>query len=114
MAGVASRSDVTPVPAGTCPRDVAPLSAARPAVLITGGAKRIGGVLVRAFAAHGWHVVIHCGHSRAQADALAALLTGGQAPYEGTRALTRLTLTGRGGALDLAAFGDLSARSGDD
>lgn len=45
-----------------------------PAVLITGGAKRIGGTLTRSFAAAGWHVVIHCGGSRAEAEALAATL----------------------------------------
>lgn len=46
----------------------------RPAVLVTGGAKRIGEVLSRAFAAAGWHVVIHCNTSRPAADALAATL----------------------------------------
>lgn len=45
-----------------------------PAVLITGGAKRIGGTLTRAFARAGWHVVIHCGGSRPEAEALAAAL----------------------------------------
>lgn len=41
-----------------------------PAILITGGAKRIGAVIARAFAAAGWHVVIHYGTSRAAAEAL--------------------------------------------
>lgn len=45
-----------------------------PAVLITGGARRIGGTLSRAFGAAGWHVVIHCGGSRAAAEELAASL----------------------------------------
>ena len=45
-----------------------------PAILITGGAKRIGGALTQAFASAGWHVVIHCGGSRAAAEALAATL----------------------------------------
>jgi len=45
-----------------------------PATLITGGAKRIGGALTRAFAAAGWHVIIHCGGSRAAAEELAATL----------------------------------------
>jgi NAD(P)-dependent dehydrogenase (short-subunit alcohol dehydrogenase family) len=40
--------------------------------IVTGGAKRIGAALVRALAADGWHVVIHCNNSRAEADALAA------------------------------------------
>ncbi len=45
-----------------------------PAVLITGAAKRIGAQLARAFAAAGWHVVIHAGHSPEAAHALAAEL----------------------------------------
>jgi NAD(P)-dependent dehydrogenase (short-subunit alcohol dehydrogenase family) len=44
---------------------------ALPAVLVTGGARRIGEAIVRRFAAEGWHVVIHCRASRAEADALA-------------------------------------------
>ncbi|MBN8500742.1 MAG: SDR family oxidoreductase [Sphingomonadales bacterium] len=48
---------------------------ARPAVLITGAAKRIGAVLARAFSAHGWHVVIHAGHSPDLARILASTLT---------------------------------------
>ena len=40
--------------------------------IVTGGAKRIGAALVRALAADGWHVVIHCHTSRTEADALAA------------------------------------------
>ena len=46
----------------------------RPAVLVTGGARRIGEAIVRRFAAEGWHVVIHCHASRAEADALASEL----------------------------------------
>jgi NAD(P)-dependent dehydrogenase (short-subunit alcohol dehydrogenase family) len=46
----------------------------RPAVLVTGGATRIGGAISRAFAAAGWHVVIHYRSSAAQADELAATL----------------------------------------
>lgn len=46
----------------------------QPAVLITGGAKRIGGELTRAFAAAGWHVVIHVGHTPEAAAQLAAIL----------------------------------------
>lgn len=55
-----------------------------------------------------------------QADALAALLAGDTgARYTGTRSLTRLTLTGRLGpfdpaAFDLAAFGEAEALPGDD
>jgi NAD(P)-dependent dehydrogenase (short-subunit alcohol dehydrogenase family) len=42
--------------------------------IVTGGAKRIGAALVRALAADGWHVVIHCHTSTTEADALAAEL----------------------------------------
>jgi NAD(P)-dependent dehydrogenase (short-subunit alcohol dehydrogenase family) len=44
----------------------------RPAVLITGGARRIGAEIARGFAAAGWHVIIHYGHSAEAAEALAA------------------------------------------
>lgn len=46
----------------------------RPAVLITGGAKRIGAGLSQAFGEAGWHVVIHYRTSRAEAETLAASL----------------------------------------
>jgi len=46
----------------------------RPAVLITGGAKRIGKTIARAFGEAGWHVVIHYGTSRDEAEELAAAL----------------------------------------
>jgi NAD(P)-dependent dehydrogenase (short-subunit alcohol dehydrogenase family) len=42
--------------------------------IVTGGAKRIGGAIARALAADGWHVLIHCNSSRAEAEALAAEL----------------------------------------
>ena len=45
-----------------------------PVVLVTGGAKRIGSAICRAFARAGWHVVIHYGHSRDDAERLAAEL----------------------------------------
>lgn len=47
-----------------------------PVAIVTGGARRIGAALVRALAADGWHVVIHCHTSTADADALAAELHG--------------------------------------
>lgn len=47
---------------------------ARPAVLITGAAKRIGAVLAQRFAAAGWHVAVHAGHSPQLARELAANL----------------------------------------
>jgi NAD(P)-dependent dehydrogenase (short-subunit alcohol dehydrogenase family) len=40
--------------------------------IVTGGAKRIGAEIVRALAADGWHVLIHCNRSLAEAEALAA------------------------------------------
>ncbi|MFB7497607.1 NAD(P)/FAD-dependent oxidoreductase [Streptomyces sp. NPDC056161] len=50
-----------------------------------------------------------------QADVLAELLAGrAGARYTGTRALTRLTLTGPGSPFDLAAFGEAEPRPGDD
>lgn len=46
----------------------------RPAVLVTGGATRIGAAIVRRFAAAGWHVVIHYRASGEAAETLAAEL----------------------------------------
>jgi len=46
----------------------------RPTILVTGGAKRIGAAIARAFGEAGWHVVIHFGTSREDAEALAAAL----------------------------------------
>lgn len=40
--------------------------------IVTGGAKRIGAAIVRALAADGWHVLIHCNASRGEAERLAA------------------------------------------
>jgi NAD(P)-dependent dehydrogenase (short-subunit alcohol dehydrogenase family) len=45
-----------------------------PAVLVTGGARRIGAAIVRRFGEAGWHVAIHCHRSSAEAKALAATL----------------------------------------
>lgn len=47
------------------------MDASLPAVLITGGAKRIGAAIARAYGAAGWHVVIHYGRSAEAAEALA-------------------------------------------
>lgn len=46
----------------------------RPAVLVTGAAKRIGATIACAFADAGWHVVLHYGRSDKAAEALAASL----------------------------------------
>lgn len=42
--------------------------------IVTGGARRIGEAVCRALAADGWHLLIHCNQSRAEAEALAAEL----------------------------------------
>jgi NAD(P)-dependent dehydrogenase (short-subunit alcohol dehydrogenase family) len=46
------------------------------AVLVTGGAKRLGAAMARAIAAAGWTVVIHANNSADEAAALAAALHG--------------------------------------
>ena len=38
--------------------------------IVTGGARRIGAAICRALAADGWHLLIHCGRSTAEAVAL--------------------------------------------
>jgi NAD(P)-dependent dehydrogenase (short-subunit alcohol dehydrogenase family) len=42
--------------------------------IVTGGARRIGAAICRALAEDGWHLLIHCGSSTAEAEALAAEL----------------------------------------
>ena len=39
--------------------------------IVTGGARRIGAAICRALAEDGWHLLIHCGRSREEAQALA-------------------------------------------
>lgn len=51
----------------------------QPAVLITGGARRIGAAIARAFGHAGWHVVIHHRDSHDEAEALAASLPSAEA-----------------------------------
>lgn len=46
----------------------------RPAILVTGAAKRLGAAIARRFGAAGWHVVIHHLASHDEAEALAAQL----------------------------------------
>lgn len=75
----------------------------RPQVLITGAARRIGAVLARRFAAAGWHVVIHAGHSAAQARELAATLPSAE--------VVEADLLNREAAL--AMISDLAARLDD-
>ncbi len=50
------------------------MSSARPVVLVTGSARRIGAAIARALHAAGYDLALHCRHSRADADALAAEL----------------------------------------
>ena len=45
-----------------------------PAVLVTGGARRIGAAIAKSFGAAGWHVVIHHRDSHDEAEALAKSL----------------------------------------
>jgi NAD(P)-dependent dehydrogenase (short-subunit alcohol dehydrogenase family) len=52
-----------------------------PAVLVTGGAKRIGAAIARRFGEAGWHVVIHYGRSAHEAEALAAALPSAEAVH---------------------------------
>lgn len=49
-----------------------------PAVIVTGGATRIGAEIAKGFAANGWHVVIHYRGSSDEAEALAATLPSAQ------------------------------------
>ncbi len=51
----------------------------RPAVMITGAAKRIGAEIAKAFGQAGWHVIIHYGRSAEEAEALAASLPSAEA-----------------------------------
>ena len=46
----------------------------RKTVLVTGGAKRVGGAISRRFGEAGWHVVIHCNSSVKAAESLAGEL----------------------------------------
>ena len=76
---------------------------ARPAVLITGAAKRIGATLAQHFGAAGWHVAIHAGHSPDAAHALAAALPSAE--------VVQYDLTD--GAAALAMIAELAARLDD-
>jgi NAD(P)-dependent dehydrogenase (short-subunit alcohol dehydrogenase family) len=54
------------------PRAAGGAAGQRPVVLVTGGARRIGGAIVLELAAHGWDVAVHCRRSFADAEATAA------------------------------------------
>ncbi len=47
-----------------------------PAILVTGGAKRVGAAIARALHAAGANVIVHCNRSRAEADNLTKELNG--------------------------------------
>lgn len=51
----------------------------RPAILVTGGAKRIGAAISRRFAQAGWHVAVHCHQSREECEELVAALPSAEA-----------------------------------
>lgn len=51
-----------------------PVNSSLPAVLVTGGAARIGGEIAKGFAEAGWHVIIHYHGSAEEAEALALTL----------------------------------------
>ena len=65
----------------------------RPAVLVTGGATRIGAAVITGFAGAGWHAVIHYNASAGPADELAATLPSAetvQCDLADTRAATAM------------------------
>lgn len=51
------------------------LKMGKPVILVTGGAKRVGAALCRAFSRIGWRVVIHCNESLEAAERLAGELS---------------------------------------
>ena len=51
----------------------------KPAVFVTGGAKRIGAAVCQAFGHSGWHVLVHYGSSAGEAEALASSLPSAEA-----------------------------------
>jgi pteridine reductase len=57
----------------------AAMPADTPVALVTGSARRLGAAIARTLHAAGYSVALHCGHSRAEADALAASLEGQRA-----------------------------------
>jgi NAD(P)-dependent dehydrogenase (short-subunit alcohol dehydrogenase family) len=58
----------------TCPEREPSMSQLKPAILVTGAAKRIGAAIVSGLVRDGWVVALHYHHSRQEAEALAASL----------------------------------------
>lgn len=56
------------------PIDVSTSTPDAPVILVTGAARRIGAAIARALHADGARLALHCRHSRAQAEALAAAM----------------------------------------
>ena len=63
--------------------------------IVTGGARRIGRALCEALAEDGWHLLIHCGRSAEEAEALAARL--------GNAAIVQANLADAGAAETIVA-----------
>ncbi len=68
---MSSAASIPPAPAAAT---AAQRRAARPWVLITGGARRIGREIALDLAAHGWNIALHCHRSQTEAQATAAQL----------------------------------------
>ncbi len=68
------------MPLFSLPPEFQPADGPAPIALVTGGARRIGEAFVRALAARGFRVAIHCNNSRTDAEALAAALLAQGAP----------------------------------
>ena len=73
--------------------------ASKGAILITGGARRIGAEMVRALASDGWHIWIHYNASKTQAEALLAEIV----DYGGTGAIVNADLSRAEAAESLVA-----------
>jgi NAD(P)-dependent dehydrogenase (short-subunit alcohol dehydrogenase family) len=73
------------------------------AVLVTGGARRIGAAIARRFGEAGWHVLVHCCRSFGEAQALAAELPSAE--------VVRCDLADGDAALEMVA--ELAARLSD-
>jgi pteridine reductase len=80
-----------------------------PVVLITGGARRIGRAIATALHAAGARVILHCHHSRVEAEALAAEFDAARPSSAAVVSADLLDATGLPGMIEIAAsiFGRL-------